>query len=268
MRFFHMHRRFVRHLAACLLGPLLFLLPLPSTMSAQAQTSAVPRMVNFSGVLKDGSHRAITELAGVTFLIYPEQGGRRAALVETQNVQPDATGRYTVQLGSTSAHGLPSEVFTSGEGRWLAVRIGHEAELPRVLLVAAPYALDESRRRGPSGTATFGVCAGRVSIFQVRRDSWFGLGNSNSAAECRRHWSGTVDTVPLWDATNDIVNSAISQTGTGATAKIGINTTAPAVTLDVKGASTIRGPLTMPTTGSHRGNGKEFATAQFFRIGI
>src|SRR5262249_34496208 len=40
----------------------------------------------------------------------------------------------------------------------------------------------------------------------------------------------------------------VSQTGTGATAKIGINTTTPTTTLDVKGTATVRGIFTLPTT--------------------
>jgi hypothetical protein len=249
MRFIHMHRRFVRHLAACVLGPLLFLLPLPSTMWAQAPTSAVPRMVNFSGVLKDGSHRAITELAGVTFLIYPEQEGGAPLWLETQNVQPDATGRYTVQLGSASAHGLPAEVFTSGEGRWLAVRIGSEAEQPRLLLVAVPYAMKaaDAETIGGLPPSAFVLAASQSSksVATAGSVSTTATPPPNAAVT----GLGTVNTVPLWDATNDIVSSAISQTGSGATAKIGINNAAPAVTLDVKGASTIRGALTMPTIG-------------------
>ena len=55
--------------------------------------------------------------------------------------------------------------------------------------------------------------------------------------------------LPLWDTASDIVNSAISQTGSGTTAKIGINILAPATPLDVKGAATVRGALALPATG-------------------
>ena len=56
--------------------------------------------------------------------------------------------------------------------------------------------------------------------------------------------------LPLWDTTSDILSSVIFQSGTGATAKIGINTNAPASTLDVKGSSTVRGTLSLPATGA------------------
>ena len=63
--------------------------------------------------------------------------------------------------------------------------------------------------------------------------------------------------IPLWSTATDIESSAISQTGSGATAKIGIGTTAPATTLKVvKGSATIRGAasvlgaLSLPATGT------------------
>jgi hypothetical protein len=58
--------------------------------------------------------------------------------------------------------------------------------------------------------------------------------------------TGTVDFIPLWTTTSNIANSVLFQSGTGATAKVGINTTTPATTLDVKGTSTIRGTLSLP----------------------
>jgi hypothetical protein len=244
------HRRFATHVTACVLSQLLFLLPLPTPMRGQDQTSAVPRLVSYSGVLKDVNGHAVTGLAGATFLIYKDQEGGAPLWLETQSVHPDTSGRYTVQLGTASAHGLPSEVFASGEGRWLAVQIGHEAEQPRVLLVAVPYAMKAADAETLGGLpASAFVLAAPASAAPASSNA---APTSNTAPPPNAAVTGlgTVNIVPLWDATNDIVNSAISQTGSGATAKVGINTTAPTVTLDVKGASTIRGPLTMPTSGT------------------
>ena len=220
-------------------------------MWAQAPTSAVPRMVNFSGVLKDGSHRAMTELAGVTFLIYPEQEGGAPLWLETQNVQADASGHYTVQLGAASAHGLPAEVFMSGEGRWLAVQIGTEPELPRVLLVAVPYAMKaaDAETIGGLPPSAF-VLAAPSSAGQAPASSAAVSSAAGPSANPAVTGAGKANTVPLWDSVSDIVSSAISQTGSGTTAKIGINNAAPVVPLDVKGATTIRGLLTLPTTGN------------------
>ena len=63
--------------------------------------------------------------------------------------------------------------------------------------------------------------------------------------------SGAADFVPLWlDSSGSLGNSVLFQSGTGSTAKIGINSSNPATTLDVKGAATLRGILSLPTTGA------------------
>ena len=61
--------------------------------------------------------------------------------METQNVQPDKSGHYSVQLGAASKNGIPPDLFMNGEARWLAIQIGSEAEQARTLLVAVPYAM-------------------------------------------------------------------------------------------------------------------------------
>src|SRR5664279_5584374 len=60
--------------------------------------------------------------------------------METQNVTPDANGQYNVILGSTTATGLPDDLFLQQEQRWLGVQVQGEAEQARVLLVSVPYA--------------------------------------------------------------------------------------------------------------------------------
>jgi hypothetical protein len=106
-----------------------------------AASDVVPRLINYTGVLKDSAGRTLTSLTGVTFLLYKDEQGGAPLWLETQNVTPDKSGRYTVQLGATSAEGLPSDLFVTGQARWLAVQIGSEAERERVLLVAVPYAM-------------------------------------------------------------------------------------------------------------------------------
>jgi hypothetical protein len=79
----------------------------------------------------------------VTFAIYKEQEGGAALWLETQNVELDEAGRYTVLLGATKSAGLPLELFLGGETRWLGaqVQMPGEVEQGRVLLVSVPYAL-------------------------------------------------------------------------------------------------------------------------------
>ena len=211
----------------------------------------VPQLIGYSGVLKDAGGRAVTGISGVTFLIYKDEAGGAPLWLESQSVKPDATGHYSVQLGAASAHGLPAEVFMSGEGRWLAVQIGTEPELPRVLLVAVPYAMKaaDAETIGGLPPSAF-VLAAPSSAGQAPASSAAVSSAAAPSANPAVTGAGKANTVPLWDSASDIVSSAISQTGSGTTAKIGINNAAPVVPLDVKGATTIRGLLTLPTTGN------------------
>src|SRR5882672_2211265 len=103
----------------------------------------VPRLVKFAGTMKDELGKSRTGVVGVTFAIYKEQEGGAALWLEAQNVELDEQGRYTVLLGSAKSEGLPLELFTTGEPRWLGVQVNlpKELEQPRVLLVSVPYAL-------------------------------------------------------------------------------------------------------------------------------
>lgn len=80
-------------------------------------------------------------VVGVTFALYAEQTSTAALWVETQNVQADANGDYSVLLGSTKPEGLPVELFASEQARWIGVQIELQPEQSRTLLVSAPYAL-------------------------------------------------------------------------------------------------------------------------------
>ena len=103
----------------------------------------VPPLVNFSGVLTDLNGKPITTtgVVGVTFLLYKDSQGGSPLWMETQNVEPDRNGHYTVMLGSSSSSGLPADIFVAGEAHWLGVQAQGQDEQPRVLLVSAPYAL-------------------------------------------------------------------------------------------------------------------------------
>ncbi|MBI3894896.1 MAG: peptidase S74, partial [Acidobacteria bacterium] len=106
-------------------------------------TASGPRLVQFSGTLKDQSGQPLSGVQGITFTLYREQSGGAPLWLETQNVQLDEQGRYGVLLGAVTSDGLPQELFSSGEARWLGVQVNlpGEPEQPRVLLVSVPYAL-------------------------------------------------------------------------------------------------------------------------------
>jgi hypothetical protein len=111
----------------------------------------VPRLIKFSGVAKDESGNPITGVVGILFSLYKDQYAGSPLWMETQNVQADAAGHYTVLLGSASADGVPLELFGSGEARWLGVQIQGQLERPRIMLVSVPYALKAHEAETLSG---------------------------------------------------------------------------------------------------------------------
>ncbi|MGA8026437.1 MAG: hypothetical protein WB992_04775, partial [Bryobacteraceae bacterium] len=107
----------------------------------QTAGSTVPRLVSFSGVIKDAAGKPVTGPVSVTFSLFAEQDGGFPLWSETQVAEPDAQGNYTVHLGAASPAGLPLDVFTTGAARWLAIQTPEQPDQPRVLLVGVPYAL-------------------------------------------------------------------------------------------------------------------------------
>jgi len=125
----------------CLLGSVPVWAEDAKTSVAVTAASAVPRLVRFSGVAKEAAGEPQSGVVDLTFSLYREEGGGEALWYESQTVQTDVQGRYTVLLGAMHPDGLPMDLFTSGEARWLGVSVGKLPEQPRVLLVSVPYAM-------------------------------------------------------------------------------------------------------------------------------
>jgi hypothetical protein len=128
---------------------LLLLMIVPLVCQAQCPTAvtgcgqAVPHLVRFSGVLRNAAGIAHTGVVAIRFVIYGESTNGTPLWQEVQNVQLDGQGHYEVMLGSTGDEGIPMDLFSSGEPRWLGVEalLPGEDEQPRVLLVSVPYAM-------------------------------------------------------------------------------------------------------------------------------
>lgn len=113
-----------------------------TTASLAAQpASVVPQYTKFAGRLSDLNGKPLSGVVGVTFALYKDQQGGAPLWLETQNVRADNAGHYSVMLGSTTAEGLPADVFSSGDARWLGVQPAGQPEQPRVMLLSVPYAL-------------------------------------------------------------------------------------------------------------------------------
>ena len=114
---------------------------IPASGSVIVAAAQLPRLVKFNGTLKDSNGNPLTTITGVTFALYSQQNGGAPLWLETQNVQPDKSGHYTVMLGSTKPDGLETELFVSEQAQWLGIQPQGQEEHARVLLVSVPYAL-------------------------------------------------------------------------------------------------------------------------------
>jgi hypothetical protein len=201
----------------------------------------VPNLINFSGVLNDLDGKPLSGIQGVTFLLYSGQQGGPPLWMETQNVQPDKYGRYTVRLGSTLSQGLPIDLFASGEARWLGVQVIGQEEQPRVLLVAVPYALKaaDSQTIGGLPPSAFVLASSSASGSTAASASGTSSANSSAApppsASNVTTTGGTPNTIPMFTTASNIQNSILTQTGTTA-----INV-AGALNLPAKGTATTSG---------------------------
>jgi hypothetical protein len=103
----------------------------------------VPRLVWFSGTFQPADGQPPQSVETVTVAVYRDREGGEPVWQETQTVPVRAGGRYDILLGSTTSDGMPLDLFTAGEPRWIGVRVlrGGESEQPRVHLASVPYAL-------------------------------------------------------------------------------------------------------------------------------
>jgi len=216
--------------------------------------SALPRLVRFGGAVKDLGGSPLSGVVGITFALYSEQTGGAALWQETQNITADSNGRYTALLGATKTEGLPATLFINEQAHWVGVQIEGQAEQPRVLLVSSPYALkagDAETIGGLPPSAFVLAAPAAVSVASPLNTPSRSAASPADAPDVGSvTGAGTTDYIPRWTSASNIGKSVLYQTGTGATAEVGINTTTPASTLDVNGGATVRGTLGLPATGT------------------
>src|ERR1700722_8081913 len=175
-------------------------------------SGVVPQLVNFSGKAVDAQGKTISGIAGVTFAIYKDQYKGAALWMETQNVNTDARGNYTVQLGAIGAQGLPLDLFATGEARWLGVRINGGEEQPRVLLLSVPYALKaaDAETIGGFPPSAFVLAAPPTSSSSSTTAS---AAPAPATSLPALSGTGTTDFVPLWTNSTALGNSVLFQSG-------------------------------------------------------
>ncbi len=221
-----------------------------ATATAATQTAAqsaaaapqVPRLVKFSGIVQNfnadeagsgvlarDSASVPTNVIGVTFSLYSQQTGGVALWSEVQNVRVDSTGRYTVQLGSTQADGLPVELFSSAQAQWLGVRQEGQAEQPRIMLLSVPYALKAE------DAETFG--GKPPSAYMAALNSGTGVNGATlgrNGKQAPAGGGGTTNYIALWTSSTNLGDSVMYQSSNN----VGIGTTSPGYPLTVSGNNT------------------------------
>jgi hypothetical protein len=195
---------------------LILMLLLLTVASLFAQTStSVPQLVHYTGTLTAANGKPVTQAIGVTFLIYSEPAGGEALWMETQEIHPDTIGHYAVELGAAS-QGLPADLFSTTEARWLAIQAPGQLETARQRLVSVPYALKAGDAETLGGLP--------LSAFVLAKDNRTAAAENASEASAALQvkpaattpTAGTVTSVSLSAPTSDfaVTSKAITKTGT------------------------------------------------------
>jgi hypothetical protein len=216
----------------------------PTTPLAATAPTTVPALVSYSGKATAGDGKPLSGDISATFLIFKDETGGEPLFTESQMVSFDATGRYKVQLGASLTNGLPVDLFSSGEARWLEVQIAGQAPQPRALLVSVPYALKAADAATLGGLpASAFMLAGSKGPSPVADAA---LATAATTASNVTTTGGTSGNLAVFSGAATVANSNIFENATGT----GIGTTAPAATLDVNGATDLRGATTLFPTAT------------------
>src|SRR5579862_6258476 len=209
----------------------------PAPAAVQPGTSStVPRLVSFNGVVTGADGKQQSGSVSITFSLYESQQGGAPVWSETQTVTADNQGNYSVLLGSTLADGLPADLFSTGQPRWLGVlpKLDGVAEYARVLLVSIPYALKAADADTLGGKpASAYVLSSTASDSSSKSSSGSGTnstggtssnGISPQGIQGNLTGAGKTNYVPLWTSSTNLGNSNLFQ----APSKfVGVNTTSP-----------------------------------------
>jgi hypothetical protein len=207
----------------------------PAAPAAASAPTAIPALVPFSGVATGGDGKPVTGEIGMTFLIYKDEQGGEPLFTESQVVALDETGHYKIQLGASNPNGLPADLFSSGEARWLEVQIAGQKPQPRVLLASVPYALKaaDSATLGGLPASAFAL-AGSNSASHAAAGA--ALGITPDASSIVTTPGGTSGYIPEFTGASTIADSPVFVSGSN----VGIGTATPAQTLDVNGTTVFR----------------------------
>lgn len=191
-------------------------------LSNEGQTiTTVPRLVRVSNTFHPANGLPVAPVESLTFSVYNEETGGTPLWQETQNVNADSEGHYTALMGSTLNDGVPLDLFSSSEPRWLGVQFNRpgETEQPRVRLASVPYALKASDAetlgglpataylRAPAAEATGAIETGTGTV----QSSVAGSHQSKPRVVTGTANPGAI--AKFTDSTGDIGDSILTDTG-------------------------------------------------------
>jgi hypothetical protein len=188
-----------------------------------ATAPVVPSFVKYAGVLADGNGRPIEGAVEVTFSLYKAPQGGAALWMESQKVQADSLGNYAVILGSTTIEGLPAPLFAASEARWLGVQVAGQAEQPRVMLLAVPYAMKAGDAATIGGLPPSAFLLAPSAIVNGAEGNNASAGGATvsagvvpPASSSVTTTGGTANAISFFTTPTNIQNSILTQTGTKA----------------------------------------------------
>jgi hypothetical protein len=205
----------------------------PPALAASAPT-AVPPLVPWSGVAVDAQGRPLGAAVSVSFQIFRDPQGGEPLWSEIQTLPLDAQGRCSADLGATLPDGLPPELFSTGEARWLEVQFaGHNAQ-PRVLLASVPYALKAGDAATVGGLSAADFVTRQQLAAATQTLAAVPLAQASPLTPQLTtggtvSGGGTTNYLPVWTNSSTLGNSLLFQSGS----YVGIGTTTPASPLHV-----------------------------------
>jgi hypothetical protein len=199
-------------------------------------TSAFPNLVRFSGTIAPSSASPATHTLEVIFALYSKEEGGQPLWSEHQTVNLDAGGQYNVFLGAASTNGLPADLFSNGEARWLDVQASGSAEHNRILLTAEAYAFKAYDAETLAGhpASDFVTTQSLHSTLQTPVSQ-----TPSTLPAPATTGSGTTNYLPRWTSSTAQGNSVLYQSGSA----IGLGTTGPTAPLEIY--KTVNGRATL-----------------------